>query len=263
MCTVANRMSDEPADKYEVGTGGRDDPREPVPPERFVQLAAIIAIAPAIAIWILLGAQSVWIRIVVIAVIAAAVAVAMIWGRPTPAELSQRHRKSEAIESQEQIWKAAVSRHDRVLADYFPYESDPALLLQFPALTDVQQAPTAQFFDALHDAGALRTDELPSSAKFADDYVRTVRALVRAWDAAKRHAHQIAATYLQESDARKVDRAAKLLAQAESSTEPHERAAYLGQARTLVNELRASGAVVLPPTAIAAIEATSRRAIDR
>ncbi|MEO6956241.1 MAG: DUF2786 domain-containing protein [Antricoccus sp.] len=255
-------MSDEPADEYEVGTGGRDSAREPIPPERFVQLAAMIAIAPAIAIWILLGAQSVWIRIVVIGVIAAAVAIAMIWGRPTPAELMQRHRKSEAIESLEQIWKAAVSRHDSVLADYYPYESDPVLLLRFPALTDVQQAPTAQFFDALHDAVALRTDELPSSAKFADDYVRTVRTLVRAWDGAKRHAHQIAATYLKESDARRVDRAAKLLAQAESSTEPHERAAYFAQARTLVNELRASGAVVLPPMAIAAIEAASRRAIN-
>lgn len=254
-------MTEDYLGDFASKSDGEAPDRGAIPPERFVQLAAIIAIAPAIAVWVLLGSQSVWIRIAVIGVIATAVEITMIWGRPTPAELQQRQRHSGAIETEERIWLSATSRHDQVLAEYYPYESDPKLLLQFPALTDIQQAPTADFFEALHDAVALRTDRYPESAPFAEQYLSSVRNLVRAWDAAKRHAQRVATTYLNEVDARKADRAAKLLAQAQSTTEAHERTTYLAAARTLVDELRSSGAIVLPPMAAAAIEAASRRAI--
>lgn len=166
------------------------------------------------------------------------------------------------LDSARSLWEAATDRHDAVLRAYLPYETDPLLVLEHPAISDVTQEPTQEFLEALGRAQALRTDALPMDAEFRADYDAAVRELEAAWERARRHAMRVGRDYLEGRDARLVTQAGKLLAQARDSTSALERAAYAARAHRLLGELTSRGAIVLPPRVIAAVAAQARRAIE-
>lgn len=167
-----------------------------------------------------------------------------------------------AVESARTLWELSVARHDAVLRDYLPYETDPLIVLEHPAISDVTQEPTQDFLEALGRAQALRTDELPADPAFRADYDAAVGELEAAWERARRHAMRVGRGYLEDRDARLVEQAAKLLARARETESVPERAAYAARAHRMLGELTARGAIVLPARVIAAIAAQARRAIE-
>ncbi|WP_309064665.1 hypothetical protein [Microbacterium sp.] len=80
-------------------------------------------------------------------------------------------------------------RHDAVLARWMEYETDPAKILAFPAMSDGRQPATASFLSALQRARDLRPggQGRPTPADFAA-YRDAVEELERAFDAAERTA---------------------------------------------------------------------------
>lgn len=158
-------------------------------------------------------------------------------------------------------WTAAQERHDAVLRDYLPYETDPVHVLEFPALTDVRDEHSAAFFDALHDADILRTDQRPDD-ETAAGYVEAVRVLARAWAAAEQNARRLGNRELSEQDRSTSEQIIRLLRHADGASSAEERQAYVDRAYTLLRELTQRGAVTMPPRAMRAIEARRRRELE-
>lgn len=157
-------------------------------------------------------------------------------------------------------WQAALGRHDSVLRSYLPYETDPIVVLSYPALTDVSEPASAAFFDAMHDADVLRSDDRPGD-ETAEAYVAAVSTLVRAWSAAERNARRIGNQHLAENDRRTAEQAIKLLRHAEGAPSDVERRSYAERAYTLLKQLTDRAVIVMPPRAMRAIEAQRRREI--
>lgn len=147
------------------------------------------------------------------------------------------------------LWRAAAAEHDRVLAAYLPYETDPALILSYPAVTDVGEQPTADFHDALARAQALRPETGPVGPEQADAYHRAVTEAARRWSVCEDHGRRTGHGRLSAPDAADLDRAAKLLRHAAGAATELERAAYLDRARTLVEDIAGRATVRLGPGA--------------
>ncbi|NKY33025.1 hypothetical protein HGA13_08060 [Nocardia speluncae] len=164
--------------------------------------------------------------------------------------------------SGEKLWAAATRKHDEVLLAYLPYETEPLILMRYPALTDITQPATAGFHDAMEEANALRTETMPSDSKFAAAYRDSVRRLAVAWATAERTAKREGTTYLDPRDRRKLEQAAKLLRHAEGAASSPERAVYLRQAKSILVELVDNGAIHTPPKIVEAIDTATSLAIE-
>ncbi|MGH3582032.1 MAG: hypothetical protein ACRDUB_10645, partial [Mycobacterium sp.] len=144
-------------------------------------------------------------------------------------------------EAARRLWEQAARRHDDILGAYGAYELDPAMLLRYPAITDVTVEHTQTFHVALDEAGALRTDAYPGNRGLADAYQRAVVALRRAWIACESHGKKVGTTYLEPADRTELDTAFKLYTHATSSTTPAEQAIYYGRVREIVTKLADRG----------------------
>ncbi len=164
--------------------------------------------------------------------------------------------------SAEKLWESAKIKHDEILLAYLPYETEPLILMRYPALTDITHPATAAFHEAMEEATALRTETMPSDSTFAAAYRDAVRRLTVAWATAERSAKREGTTYLDPVDRRRLEQAAKLLRHAESAESLPERAVYLRQVKSIMDELVEGGAIHAPVKVVEAIEAATARAIE-
>ncbi|OHV05295.1 hypothetical protein [Mycobacterium talmoniae] len=160
------------------------------------------------------------------------------------------------------LWEEAVRRHDDILGAYSVYELDPAMLLRYPAITDVTVEQTQTFHVALEDAQALRTEVYPANQGLADAYQQAVVTLRRAWIGCESHGKKVGTTYLDTADQDDLDTALKLYNHAAASTTPAEQATYYGRVREIVSRLADRGAIHPPKVQLAQLEGVTRRAIE-
>ncbi|GAC52466.1 hypothetical protein [Gordonia amicalis] len=165
-------------------------------------------------------------------------------------------------EAAQRLWEEATRRHDEILGVYGSYELDPALLLKYPAVTDVTVEQTQTFHLALDEATALRTDAYPGDRGRADAYQQSVAALRRAWIACEKHGRRIGAGYLEPADRDALDTALKLYNHAEASSTPAEQATYYGRVRDIVTTMSDRGVLHPPEAAVAELRAVTRRALE-
>jgi hypothetical protein len=165
-------------------------------------------------------------------------------------------------EAARRLWEEATRRHDDILGAYGAYELDPAMLLRYPAITDVTVEHTQTFHVALDEAGALRTDAYPGNRGLADAYQQAVVVLRRAWIACESHGKKVGTAYLEPADRTELDTALKLYTHATSSTTPAEQAIYYGRVREIVTKLVDRGVLHPPKVQLAQLEGVTRRAIE-
>lgn len=165
-------------------------------------------------------------------------------------------------EAARRLWEEAARRHADILVAYGAYELDPAMLLRYPAITDVTVEPTQAFHVALDEAAALRTDSYPDNRGLADAYKQTVVALRRAWIACESHGKKVGTTYLEPGDRTELETALKLYNHAAASTTPAEQATYYGRVRAIVTTLTDRGVLHPPKVQLAQLEGVTRRAIE-
>jgi hypothetical protein len=165
-------------------------------------------------------------------------------------------------EAAKRLWEQAARNHDDILGAYGAYELDPAMLLRYPAVTDVTVEPTQTFHVALDQAGALRTDAYPENRGLADAYQQAVVALRRAWIGCESHGKKVGTGYLEPADQNELDTALKLYNHAESSTTAAEQATYYGLVREIVTTLADRGVLHPPRAQLAQLEGVTRRAIE-
>lgn len=164
------------------------------------------------------------------------------WWRRAP-------RPSPGPSPAELLWRAATAEHDRVLGAYLPYESEPAVILAYPAVSDVTEQPTADFHDALGRAQALRTESGPTGTEHAQQYHRAVTETARRWAVCEDHGRRTGHGRLTAPDAADLDRAVRLLRHAVGAATEAERIAYLDRARDLVDDIAGRATVRLGPGA--------------
>lgn len=165
-------------------------------------------------------------------------------------------------EAAQRLWEEATRRHDEVLGVYGTYELDPALLLKYPAVTDVTVEQTQTFHLALDEATALRTDAYPGNRGRADAYQQSVAALRRAWIACEKHGRRIGAGYLEPADQDALGTALKLYNHAAASSTAAEQATYYGRVRDIVTTMTDRGVLHPPEAAVAELHAVTRRALE-
>src|SRR5450830_474268 len=76
--------------------------------------------------------------------------------RWTPAVLRRHHRRQDALDAAV-VDAAAAVRHGEVLARWQRYELDPALCIDFPAMSDPRHPATAAMLKAMRAADILRS----------------------------------------------------------------------------------------------------------
>jgi len=165
-------------------------------------------------------------------------------------------------EAAKRLWEEAFRRHDDILGAYGAYELDPAMLLRYPAITDVTVEQTQTFHVALDEAGALRTESYPGNRGLADAYQQAVVALRRAWIGCEAHGKKVGTSHLDPADQAELDTALKLYNHAMSSTSTAEQASYYGRARDIVTKLTDRGVLHPPKAQLAQLEGVTRRAIE-
>jgi hypothetical protein len=119
--------------------------------------AGLAIVAPAV---ILPALVTPWAGLLLGVVAVAAAAAAYFW---TPRELSRQaaRRASRDIAASNE---AAAARHRSVLARWQRYELDPALSIDYPAMSDSRQPETAALFRAMKNAEQLRGGTDPGYA---------------------------------------------------------------------------------------------------
>ncbi|WKG06521.1 hypothetical protein [Mycolicibacterium sp. HK-90] len=162
----------------------------------------------------------------------------------------------------QRLWEEAARRHNDILGAYGAYELDPAMLLRYPAITDVTVEPTQTFHVALDEAQALRTENYPGNRGLADAYQQAVVNLRRAWIACESHGKKVGTSYLDATERAELDTALKLYNHATSSTTPAEQATYYGRVREIVTKLVDRGVLHPPKVQLAQLEGVTRRAIE-
>lgn len=165
-------------------------------------------------------------------------------------------------EAAKRLWEDAIRHHNDILGAYGTYELDPAMLLRYPAITDVTVEQTQTFQMALDEAQALRTEAYPDSRGLADAYQQAVVALRRAWIGCEAHGKKVGTGYLEQADQDELDTALKLYNHAAASTMPAEQATYYGRVRAIVGKLAERGAIRPPKVQLAQLEGVTRRAIE-
>ncbi|MCV7386138.1 hypothetical protein H7K14_20205 [Mycolicibacter longobardus] len=183
---------------------------------------------------------------------------------PSPAVSPPGPRIADAgtEEAAKRLWEDAIRRHNDILGAYGAYELDPAMLLRYPAITDVTVEQTQSFQLALDEAQALRTEVYPANRGLADAYQQAVVALRRAWIGCETHGKKVGTGYLDQADQDELDTALKLYNHAAASTTPAEQATYYGRVRAIVSRLAERGAIHPPKVQLAQLEGVTRRAIE-
>ncbi|WP_046317105.1 hypothetical protein [Mycobacterium sp. UM_Kg1] len=181
--------------------------------------------------------------------------------QPPPAA-GPRIADAGSEEAAKRLWEDAIRHHNAVLGAYGSYELDPAMLLRYPAITDVTVEQTQTFQMALDEAQALRTEEYPGNRGLADAYGRAVTVLRRAWIGCEAHGKKVGTGYLDRADQDELDTALKLYNHAAASTLPAEQATYYGRVRDIVTRLAERGAIRPPKVQLAQLEGVTRRAIE-
>lgn len=162
----------------------------------------------------------------------------------------------------QRLWEEATRRHDTILGEYAAYELDPAMVLRYPAITDVTVESTQTFHMALDEAMALRTDTYPGTRSRADAYQQAVAGLRRAWIACEAHGKKVGVGYLEPGDQDDLDTALKLYRHAAGSVTPAEQATYFGRVHDIVTSMTERGGLHPPQAAVAELKAATRRAIE-
>lgn len=157
-------------------------------------------------------------------------------------------------------WRAARSRFAVVRAEYAAFECNPTQVLELPALSDVSVASTARFVEAFADAQALETETMPPPSHGAT-FVAAVEYAERAWSAARDAAGRVRLSGLPLADRASVERVIKILAVARDTDNDPERYAAYARARAQLARLERTGAVHLPPSARAVLDAAARGAL--
>ncbi|MEO9328841.1 hypothetical protein [Gordonia aurantiaca] len=182
---------------------------------------------------------------------------------PAPVDL-HRPRIADAgtEEAARRLWEESTRRHDEILGAYATYELDPAMVLRYPAVTDVTVEQTQDFHHALDEATALRTDTYPGDRGVADAYQQAVRRLRRAWIACEKHGRRVGTDYLDPADQNSLETALKLYKHAEASNTPTEQATYYGRVRDIVSTMTDRGVLHPPEAAITELANVTRRALE-
>lgn len=254
------------------GPGDRSDD-EIVRRDRATSVLAVLGIIVGVLIW-QLGAGEPFVRLIGATIIAGLVVVLAFGGIRQLGNPPARSSRTELIadptrparspiaelepaeQSLQVRWDAARERHDEVLLAYLPYETEPLVALEYPALSDVQDPDSAAFFEALYDAQVLMTERFPGDS-IATSYIESVRVLGRAWRVAERNARRRGIFDLADPDQQSITQAIKLLRHAER-TDGSERATYAERAHTLLSGLIDRRVISLPRPAMARIEAARR-----
>lgn len=181
---------------------------------------------------------------------------------PPPPQQGPRIADAGTEDAAKRLWKDAARRHNDILGAYGSYELDPAMLLRYPAVTDVTVEETQAFQVALDEAQALRTEQYPNNRGLADAYQQAVVALRRAWIGCEAHGKKVGTSYLDRADQDELDTALKLYNHAAASTTPAEQATYYGRVREIVGKLVQRGAIHPPKVQLAQLEGVARRAIE-
>ncbi|MGH3784788.1 MAG: hypothetical protein ACRDRO_30300 [Pseudonocardiaceae bacterium] len=179
--------------------------------------------------------------------------------------LRRRHRRAMNPEQPAAVppaapvpdWRATRARFAELRSEYGQFECDPLAVLRLPALTDVTVASTGRFVDAFAEAQALDTDTEPPAAHCAR-FTTAVDQAWRTWRAARDAAERIRLAGIPAQERATVARAIKLLIVARDSDHDAERTAAYAKARAELAKLDRSGALRLPPTAAAALDAAAR-----
>lgn len=179
-----------------------------------------------------------------------------------PAPSASRIADAGTDEAAKRLWEDAARRHADILSSYGTYELDPAMLLRYPAITDVTVEPTQTFHVALDEAAALRTEAYPGNRSLADAYQQAVVRLRRAWIACESHGRRVGTSYLDVTERVDLDTALKLYHHAVSSNAPGEQATYYGRVRDIVTKLVDRGVLHPPKVQLAQLEGVTRRAIE-
>lgn len=172
---------------------------------------------------------------------------------PIPARPAAR-KDSQAV------WRRARERFHALRAEYAAFECDAMEVLRLPALADVSVPSTARFVDAFAEAQALETDAYPPG-EHATSFVSAVDRAERAWRAAREAAERIRLSGLSPAERSTVERVIKLLTTARESDSDAERLAAYGRARSELAKLDRAGAIHMPRSAEAALEAAARGAL--
>lgn len=96
-----------------------------------------------------------------------------------------------------------MAAHDAVIARWMEYETDPARLISFPAMSDVRVATTAAFLKARDHAQSLRPASTRARVTLAEyaAYRDAVHELERAFGIAEREAWRLAGAKLPDASA--------------------------------------------------------------
>ncbi|WP_217158179.1 hypothetical protein [[Mycobacterium] fortunisiensis] len=183
-------------------------------------------------------------------------------GTTAPPAAGARIADAGTDEAAKRLWEEAARRHDDILGGYGAYELDPAMLLRYPAITDVTVETTQSFHVALDEAQALRTETYPDNRGLADAYQQAVVRLRRCWIACEAHGKKVGTAYLEPADRTELNTALKLYNHAASSSTPAEQATYYGRAREIVTKLVDRGVLHPPKQQLAQLEGVTRRAIE-
>lgn len=154
-------------------------------------------------------------------------------------------------------WGRTRNRFHALRAAYAAHECDTLAVLRLPALSDVSVPSTARFVDAFAEAQALETDQFPPP-QHAVAFGQAVDRAERAWQAARDAAERIRLTRLTPDERRAIERIVKLLTTARDSDSDPERHAAYALARTELAKLDRAGAVHMPRSATAALDAAAR-----
>ncbi|MGV9672865.1 MULTISPECIES: hypothetical protein [unclassified Gordonia (in: high G+C Gram-positive bacteria)] len=154
------------------------------------------------------------------------------------------------------LWEETTRRHDDVLRAYGNYETDPAMMLAYPAVTDVTLDQVQNFQLALENADALRTERYPGSRDRAGAYQRAVESLRRSWVTCERDGRRIGTRYLQAADQDDMTTALRLYRHAQGENTEDAEDAYT-RVRTIVGDLIDRGSLHPPQAAVAELDATA------
>lgn len=160
------------------------------------------------------------------------------------------------------LWDRHCNSLAQLEADYVTFETDPWSAFHRPLLADVGEPETAQFHKALARAQDLRTDRVPDTRSWVDEFGDAVRDARIAWQVADRHARDIAVPTATEEDRRRLRQAEDALRVALDERAPiPERQAALDRVHHLIK-----GLTRIEPAAqdfiTAELDQVSRKAID-
>lgn len=182
--------------------------------------------------------------------------------RDQPASaLSRFRRRRERTERVRKYWAGAMALHDEIFARWSDYELDLAKLIDYPAMSDLREAPTVAMIKAMRQAQRLRPagtgndagTPFAGSEAAAVEYGNAVRDFEEKFLVAEAEAKRIKRGHYSAAEQERLRTARQMLNIAfDDGSSPSERQGAYVQLRKTVD-----GLLHLPERALAALE--SRR----